>query len=251
MTTQITNQFEGPLKPKTVLILGSATDAVLAKKWDRNFFEVVVAINNSWRIRDDWDFNIFPKDFPLEKRPNPGTKQQLISEKEYVPAQNFFGGFVYAGGTMAFTAAYWVLKALRPSHIFFLGCDMIYEEGKTHFYGRGAPDPLREDITLRSLEAKSARFECFAKFNDCEVFNLSKKEKSRLIYRRKKIEDILSDEVLNSREFNQNAIKLALKKEKDLNYFIEDGKYWKHTSRFKDTEIDAVDKLWLSSIQTV
>ncbi|MGB4909122.1 MAG: hypothetical protein WBP15_11365, partial [Tabrizicola sp.] len=141
-----------------VLMLGSAPMAAEAALWPRAPFDLVLAINNSWRIRPDWDVAIHPHDFAEERQARPGPGQRVVTEAEFVPAQNAFGGFVYAGATMAFTAAYWALQALRPSVIAVYGCDMQYPaSGPTHFYGTGTPDPLRADITLRSLEAKSAR----------------------------------------------------------------------------------------------
>jgi len=38
----------------------------------------------------------------------------LQANESYVPAQNWVnGGFVYGGGTMAFTAGYWALDTLK------------------------------------------------------------------------------------------------------------------------------------------
>ncbi len=39
----------------TVLILGSAPDAVHSRLWQREVFSSIVAINNEWRVREDWD----------------------------------------------------------------------------------------------------------------------------------------------------------------------------------------------------
>lgn len=231
-----------------ILILGSAPNAILARDWPPSKFESIVAINNAWSIRSDWTHSIFPTDFPMLNRPNQESHQCLISAKEYVPVQNSYGGFVYAGGTMALTAAYWTLAVLKPKHLFFLGCDMVYGTGKTHFYGTGTADPLRKDISLRSLEAKSARFECFASLAGCTIHNLSEAQESRLIYKRKKFEDL--DTALKDapRKVNMNQIDQALKIEAELNYFIIDGKYWKHESKFKPSEIDKLDKLWLTCL---
>ncbi len=110
----------------TVLILGSAPMAARAALWPRGPFDRVVAINNAHAIRPDWDFHIHPWDFPPERVPAPGPGQRIVTEDDFVPAQNAQGGFVYAGGTMAFTAAYWALEALRPRVIAFYGCDMHY-----------------------------------------------------------------------------------------------------------------------------
>ncbi len=55
--------------------------------------------------------------------------------------------------------------------------------GPTHFYGQGTPDPLRRDITLRSLEAKSARLMVLAARQGCAMVNLSTGP-SRLVFPR-------------------------------------------------------------------
>ena len=80
-------------------------------------------------MREDWDWLIHPEDFPENRRPKLLRQgQRIVGAKDYVPVQNEFGGFVYAGGTMAFTAGYWALGALKPRVIAMIGCDMIYPE---------------------------------------------------------------------------------------------------------------------------
>ena len=142
-----------------VLVIGSAPDAIQARDWDIKIFDQVVAINNAWRATAHWDELIFPFDFLDENKPSQLLNhQKFVTEEQFVPAQNLFGGFVYAGATMAFTAGYWSLASHRPTRLCFLGCNMNYSQnGPTHFYGKGQPDPLRDDITLTSLRACSYR----------------------------------------------------------------------------------------------
>jgi len=120
-----------------ILILGSGPDAPQAANWDRSSFDHIVVINNAWRVHPDWSHLIHPEDFPVDKRPaTVSPPQKIITADDYVAVQNTYGGFVYAGGTMAFTAGYWALGALRPSVMAFFGCDMMYAaQGNTHFYG--------------------------------------------------------------------------------------------------------------------
>ncbi|MEM1232930.1 MAG: hypothetical protein AAGH70_02275 [Pseudomonadota bacterium] len=166
-----------------VLLLGSGPTATRARDWPRAPWDRVVTINNAWRLRSDWDDLVFPHDFPRERMPKRPTGR-LVNEADFVPAQNAFGGFLYAGATMAFTAAYWALHALEPRVIAFLGCDMVYpQSGATHFYGKGTADPLRNDVSLRNLEAKSARAQCHAAAQGCTFLNLSTEE-SRLTFPR-------------------------------------------------------------------
>ena len=108
---------------KHVLIIGSGPNAVNASELETSF-DAIVVINNAWRIRSDWTHLIFPYDFPEERWPQEiQSSQTVITEKEFVPIQNDYGGFIYAGATMAFTAGYWVLGAFKPS--LFLSLDVI------------------------------------------------------------------------------------------------------------------------------
>ena len=127
-----------------VLVLGSGPNVTEAAKWNRAPFDLIVAINNAWRVRADWDYLVHPSDFPTERMPEAvADHQRIVTYEDYVPANNAYGGILYAGGTMAFTAGYWVLHALRPKVMAFLGCDMTYDGAQTHFYGQGTADPLR------------------------------------------------------------------------------------------------------------
>ena len=119
---------------------------------------------------------------------------------------------------------------------------MIYDGKVTHFYGRGKPDPLRKDPTLKNLKAKSARLEAIASFQGCSIFNLSKRASSNLIFRRSSLEDIPKNRT--PRGINIELLKRALKWEEKLGYFVENGKYWKHLAKFDQEKIDVLDELW-------
>ncbi|WP_116132641.1 hypothetical protein [Tropicimonas sp. IMCC34043] len=234
---------------RIVLILGSGPDAVAARAWPAAAFDARVAINNAWRVRPDWTHLIHPEDFPEDRRPqalSPG--QQIVDYRSYVPAQNRFGGFVYAGGTMAFTAGYWALDALRPRVMAFVGCDMVYPAtGPTHFYGTGAPDPLRRDPTLRSLPAKSARLALLAARRGCVCVNLSAAAESRLVFARTGLGDL---PVLCRRTVDGAADALAgrpLSLERRLGYFVASGRYWKQAAGFDTAALDAIDAAWLAA----
>ncbi|WP_298849709.1 hypothetical protein [uncultured Ruegeria sp.] len=227
----------------SVLILGSAPSALVARTWPRECFTHIVAINNAWRIRRDWDYLIHPEDFPAERRPaEVSSSQRIVTAEEYVPRQNDFGGFVYAGGTMAFTAGYWALSALKPDILAFFGCDMMYSgSGRTHFYGNGAADPLRDDVTLRSLEAKSARLGLFAAAQRCRTVRLSSGP-SRLVFPSASLSDLTTTPLL---EFTD--MRAALHTENKLGYYVASGQYWEVEHRFDPEEIDALDQKWLSA----
>ena len=225
---------------KHVLIIGSGPNAVQASELETSF-DAIVVINNAWRIRSDWTHLIFPYDFPEERWPQEiQSSQSVVTEQEFVPIQNDYGGFIYAGATMAFTAGYWVLGAFKPSHISFIGCDMYYpKRGKTHFYGKGTADPLREDISLMSLKAKSNRFFCMAHEQACHVGNLSDGP-SKLTFPR--ISSTTSwPEIPNLRK---DLIFEALKREKDLGYFDISGRYWENLDKYDCKEIKKIDNIW-------
>ncbi|MEO1637880.1 MAG: hypothetical protein AAFU41_01370 [Pseudomonadota bacterium] len=228
-----------------VLILGSGPNVVACRDWPKEHFDRIVAINNAWAVRPDWDDLIHPDDFPDARKPiDMAPHQRIIRADDYVPLQNQYGGFVYAGGTMAFTASYWALAALRPSVIAVLGCDMVYRpSGSTHFYGKGTADPLRKDVTLRSLEAKSARLMALAARQNCAMVNLSTDE-SRLIFPRATLETL---ERAQPAKMDTAALDKALAREEALGYMVPSGKYWKEEARFDVEKIDALDDLWLRS----
>ena len=230
-----------------VLILGSAPDAERAAQWPKSANWQIVAINNAWQIRKDWDYVVFPEDFPGDRRPVKRLPEQRIIEADkFVPANNKFGGIVYAGGTMAFTAGYWVLASLKPDVLAYVGCDMIYSSAKTHFYGEGTADPLRTDVTLTSLEAKSARLMAIAAANGCVCVNLSEKPESRLVFPRASHLTLDAIRPLH-RTYNEN-LETVVQAEKSLGYFVEDGRYWDCSSKFNADALAEIDKLWLAAV---
>ncbi len=228
-----------------VLVLGSGPNVVQTRDWPRAPFDRIVAINNAWAVRSDWDDLIHPDDFPAERMPDMlAPHQRIIRSADYVPLQNSLGGFVYAGGTMAFTAGYWALAALRPRVIAMMGCDMVYPASKqTHFYGTGTADPLRADVTLRSLEAKSARFMVMAAARGCAVVNLSQDE-SRLVFPRA---TPLAAAIARPQSYDRADVDAALAEERRLGYYVPSGKYWKEEHRFDPAAIDALDMRWLKA----
>jgi hypothetical protein len=226
-----------------VLILGSGPLVVQARGWPRRAFDRIVAINNAHAVRPDWDEAIHPHDFPQDRRPLPAPGR-LVTEDDFVPVQNRFGGFLYAGGTMAFTAGYWALGAHAPRVIAMMGCDMEYPgHGATHFYGRGAPDPLRRDISLRSLAAKSARLMVLAAMEGCAMVNLSSGP-SRLVFPRAGVSGLAA---CRPQPFDTRMAEAAVAREAELGYLVPSGRYWEEAGRFDPAEVDALDAMWLAA----
>jgi hypothetical protein len=245
---------------KIVLIVGSAPDALRVSDWDTSIFAHRVVINNAWQACDTWDCLIYPEDFPQDRHPpvDQTIGRQMIGATEFVPAQNQFGGVVYAGGTMAFTAGYWALGALKPDVIAYVGCDMIYDSRAgqtTHFYGQGRADPLRQDVTLQSLEAKSVRLWALAQRQGCSVVNLSDQATSRLLFPRASWPELeamtagLDAGVTNGIELDQPSVDQALLAEAELGYRVPSGRYWEMASGFDKTKLTNIDNLWLAASQ--
>ena len=227
-----------------ILIIGSGPNATEVNNWDLSAYDRIVVINNAWRVTKCWNDLIYPYDFPKDRLPiKLVTGQRLIDETHFVPAQNYYGGFVYAGGTMAFTAAYWALKEYDPSEMYFIGCDMHYPEtGPTHFYGTGTPDPLRQDVSLTSLEGSSARFLCLAARQNCNVFNLSDGP-SRLVFQRQNLPTSHPSPTLF--KIDEKLVADCLKKEQQLGYFVADGRYWLVADQFSKSALEQLNKKWL------
>ncbi len=234
-------------KTKPVLVLGSAPNVVACQNIPKSHFSSIVAINNAWQVREDWDYHIAPDDFPSDRMPkNLRDGQTLIRSDAYVPANNAYGGVIYAGGTMAFSAGYWVLYALRPSAIVFWGCDMVYPaRGKGHFYGTGTADPLRKDVTLRSLEAKSARLMQHAAMQGCACLRAPGGE-SRLVFPSVDVHRLTSRTILPALP-NPAAFQRALQQEAELGYFVRSGRYWEGDVQYSEEALDAVDQMWIDA----
>ena len=229
----------------TILMLGSGPGVTEVADWPRAPFDRIVAINNAWRVRSDWDDLIHPWDFPEDRMPPaPAPGQRIVTEADFVPAQNRWGGFVYAGATMAYTAGYWALDALAPRVLAYFGCDMHYPTtGQTHFYGAGTADPLRPDITLQSLEAKAARLMILAAEAGHAVVNLSDGP-SRLVFPRARAADLDS---IRPAAFDRGAADEARAAEAGLGYHVPSGRYWEELDRFDPAELSRIDALWLAA----
>lgn len=225
-----------------VLILGSGPNAIDARDWAKNKFDRIVAINNAWRVRPDWDDLIFPEDFDDARKPSLRVGgQRFVEADQFVPTQNAYGGFVFGGGTMAFTAGYWALHALRPKILAFMGCDMVYPKaGPTHFYGKGTADPLRQDITLQDLGAKSARLGLVAAAQGCRCVNLSSGS-SELLFERAAPSDLRK---FSDKGLDPAAAGPVLEREDALGYFVPNGRYWEFVDQFDPNALAELDACW-------
>ncbi|MCX7558425.1 hypothetical protein OS190_02525 [Sulfitobacter sp. F26204] len=226
-----------------VLILGSGPNVTVATDWPASWFDRIVVMNNAWRVRPDWDVLVYPEDFPGRKMPPAECwDRQLIGAAAFVPAQNLYGGFVHAGATMAFTTAYWALAALDPGVLAFMGCDMVYPvTGDTHFYGKGKADPLRKDISLRDLGAKSARLAMIAAAQHCACVNLSTGESS-LVFERARPERLRGG--IAPVQVNRGKVAALREREAALGYETPTGRYRNDVAAYDMGELEQIDAGW-------
>lgn len=225
-----------------VLILGSGPNVQHAAGWPKAWFDQIVVVNNAWRVRPDWDALVYPEDFAPERLP-PEIRagQRLVEADVFVPTQNRYGGFVFAGATMAYTTAYWALDALRPSVMAFMGCDMVYPKtGDTHFYGTGTPDPLRDDVSLRDLGAKSARLALIAAGQGCACVNLSS-DVSSLLFDQAAPETARDVVPLAAQGPDVDGLRA---REETLGYVTPEGRYDVTGAAMDVAALDALDQEW-------
>ena len=98
---------------------------------------------------------------------------------------------------------------------------------------------------LPSLEACSARFYALAHQHGCKVWNLSDGP-SRLLYPRITTERFFEFDQPQALP-NKNAVAACLQTESDLNYFVEDGRYWQHANKFDRKKLQEIDQKWLDA----
>jgi len=244
------------MKPKIALLLGSGPNVLACRDWCKPENLIIVAINNAWRVRPDWDHLIYPEDFPSDRKPQPEEclYKTIHKADTFVPSNNAFGGIVYCGGTMAFTAGYHVLHVLKPDILAYFGCDMHYpgDGQKTHFYGTGSADPIRDDITLQNLSAKSTRLLVKAAELNCLVVNLSAEQTSHLIFPRVEFEELMKfgaadvNHYLRAarRSINRLVVQRAVRAENSLGYFVPSGIYWTESKYMDAEKIREIDDLW-------
>jgi hypothetical protein len=243
---------------KTVLVIGSAPEAIEARTYDARRVDHIVAINNAWRVRPDWTHLVHPEDFPADRRPAADLGQRIVTYRDYVPSNNRFGGIVYAGGTMAFSTAYWILDALAPDIMAFCGCDMVYDRAgaQSHFYGNGEADPLRRDPTLQSLEAKANRLAVLAAEEDCLCVNLSGLPRSRLTFPRMApamlagdLAEFYRSGLIELRDrIAPSARERASALEKERNIVVPGGDYWNAAEKLDAGALASIDALWLEAL---
>jgi hypothetical protein len=171
------------LRRRPVILVGSSPAAPKLSSADLRRFRRV-AINNAWMVREDFEFSIYPYDMPIDRRPPTSYGAQHISNVGYFPSLRNAGGIIFCGATMSLAAGYWSVSALGARIVGYYACDMIYRGAVTHFYGSGGHDPLRDDVSLQSLDAKGVRLFAWALQRGALLLNFSEEPETRLVFPR-------------------------------------------------------------------
>ena len=248
------------LRPtKSALIVGSAPEAAQLSNTQAPA-QVLIAVNNAWRIRPDFAYSVYPYDFPPERRAPSSIRH--VTNLDYMRGMDSAGGITLCGATMALAAGYWATHDLRPMVLGFAACNMVYGSSQNHFYGNGTADPLREDVTLRCLEAKVCRLFLFALSRGTLCVNTMPIEGSRLVL------PALSLEALPVSRFglwqlHRKVMRSALCKEL-LSFYTEQRtaeqhapfplmthEYWIGKNDEDIAFIDAIDAKWLQARQSI
>ena len=168
--TLLDKEVSGKAGHDKILIIGSGLSAEKCKDWNLKGWHII-AINHAWQIRDDWDELIHPNDYvsPLPNKIKPN--QHIVDCNTYMKTNLAFGVQDVRGNSMIFQALYYALGKL-PRVIGTIGCDLYYPPGeKTHFYGKGTPDPLR--LGEATLRERFERVKEIARKNNVELYNFS------------------------------------------------------------------------------
>ncbi|UXS03433.1 hypothetical protein [Agrobacterium tumefaciens] len=213
-----------------------------------------VAINNAWLVRSDFDYVVYPFDFPSERRPPSNYCGRQISNAGYMEAINTAGGIIFGGATMAFAAGYWAVYTLRSKTIGVFASDMVYRGTKTHFYGNGTADPLRSDVSLQHLEAKSARLFLWALTNGVLLVNCSEEPESRLVYPRLSLSDLSNHEGVVGQNYGDliERANEVFELERNAPFDAKREDYWTLADTpDKMNYIHFIDKQWAATIPLI
>jgi hypothetical protein len=237
---------------RPTLIVGSAPSAADICQLNLGLVRTV-AMNNAWRVKKDFDYLIFPSDFPDQRRAPPSYKARRVTVPGYMSGINAGGGLIFCGATMAFAAGYWAAHSLRTRVVGFYAADMIYPSQESHFYGKGTADPLRKDVSLRSLEAKGVRLFSYGLSRGVVFVNCSRQSESRLVFPRVDLIK-LTEAQLHPKKWAElrNAAGDVLRFEAEAPFDRMRETYWTLAdTQEKSDFIDRVDQRWLSLLPLI
>ena len=190
-------------KPKgKFLLIGSAP---YIKDWYKKYGHALIrkgfklcAINNAWAIDpDNISLWMYPCDFFDTGHLFPDKKQRK-KWKEYVcdhrvPTKGKCEYIKEGSGTILLNALVYLLNQHidKGFEVLIAGSDCVYKKEESHFYGKGAADPLRygEAWLVKELE----RIKSFYGKEGCVVYNVGGRRETLLPFKRKRPKEMISN----------------------------------------------------------
>ncbi|MEO1178866.1 MAG: hypothetical protein AAFV87_17400 [Pseudomonadota bacterium] len=71
---------------------------------------------------------------------------------------------------------------------------------------------------------------------------------SRLVFPTAQLGDVACT-VTRSVHVDRDRVRAAETRERTLGYFVESGRYWELGKPFAETQLDAIDRLWLQAVR--
>lgn len=239
-------------KYKSIAVVGSATYAPsINHHIDKD--TIIIALNNAHKACSRIDFSLYPEDFPTANR-HPDCIRIGRTHSHYIDFINRHGGLSLCGATIAFNAGYWILETHPFAQVGFYGCDMVYGEDsdQQHFYGKGVADPLRRNISLNNLQAKSSRLFYIGLTKNIYFFNCSPSKKTSLSFPKKSATDSFTKPIKQSEIEYFTELRSKLEPYAKKAFSLEKSGYisnWKYPSYYKNdanawSQMQAIDEAW-------
>jgi len=126
------------------IIVGSAPISADLAQADLSGYQKI-AVNKSWRLRNDFDAHVFLKSLDGADKPRATPGMASVGVEKFSPILNTAGGIFLTSGSVTMIAGYWAVTHSRAKFVSFHGCDLVFDagpDGQTHYYGDGDEGPL-------------------------------------------------------------------------------------------------------------
>ncbi len=132
------------MKRKAIIVGSAPISADLSDADLSNYHRI--AINKSWRLRDDFNTHVFLRSLKPKDRPDAAGGMTSVGIEVFANVLNKAGGLFITSGSVAMIAGYWAATHCDARYVSFFGCDLVFDtttdQPKTHYYGTGDEGPL-------------------------------------------------------------------------------------------------------------
>lgn len=158
------------------MIIGSAPVSKNLENVDLSNYNLI-AINKSWRLRNDFDTHVFLRSLKPVDRPPKTPGLVTIGNDKFTPILNRAGGLFLTSGSVSLIAGYYAVTHTHSRFVSFFGCDLVFDKAdgqSSHFYGDGDEGPLKGNFkyNLRQ-EDRSVRLFIWALMHQVILTNSS------------------------------------------------------------------------------